>query len=237
MEYWNIFSTIVQLLSTVVLAIATVMLALFTLKYVKATSQMVEEMRATRDPLVSLDLDISVGMILLIRNLGQTAAKNFKISFKHKVPWVSERIERLNVFQNGISHISPGRTFKFLSIGSIDWKKLKEEGGYISFEFEYENERGKKIKQETFFDLLQYSSVLFESFRDPTLEVAEAIKSFERSYHSLKTSSERTNIIGRAMSLKSCPVCAELISKEAKKCPHCLERIQGRKYLRKRIRL
>lgn len=67
--------------------------------------------------------------------------------------------------------------------------------------------------------------VLFESFKDPGLAVAEAIRDTESSRRSHERSREMFSTLGRRPK-KVCPMCAELIPEEAKKCSHCHELLE-----------
>ena len=69
--------------------------------------------------------------------------------------------------------------------------------------------------------------VMFESFTDSNLAVAEAIRDTERK----RQSHERTRSMlngSTTRKRKQCPMCAEMIPEEAKKCSHCNEIINGK---------
>jgi hypothetical protein len=75
------------------------------------------------------------------------------------------------------------------------------------------------------YDFSQMREVLFESFKDPGLAVAEAIREAESSRRSHERTREMFTRLGRAP-MKTCPMCAELIPGEAKKCSHCHELLE-----------
>lgn len=214
----NTINTI-QVISTSIVTIATIVLAVLTGIYVKLTSAMVAEMKSTRNPSVFVDLEFPDrgDTVLSVGNSGQAPAKNIKFDLKENIPWVG-KFRNMNILEKGVSYLPPGRILKF-NIGTVDWKKLEETGGTLEVDITFESETGKTFNRETFFDLSQYIGVLFDSFRDSGLVIAEAIKDTERSR---QTYQRAWNISFHTIK-KLCPFCQESIPTNAKKCSHCHE--------------
>lgn len=219
----------IQMITTIVVTVANVVLVLLTSLYVYLTREMVHEMRSSRDPSVFVDLEFpEMQGRIIIGNSGQSAAKNVRFKVQDNIPWMGKEkrtvgFDSIRAITNGLSYLPPGRTFKYYA-GTPDWKKTEGHTCLLEVQVEYESENGKsKFKREYVIDFAQYQSVLFESFRDPNREVAEAIRVAERSRQSHEASRSSSYI--EFMSKKPCPMCAELIPRVAKKCSHCGELI------------
>ena len=122
-------------------------------------------------------------------------------------------------FDKGVSYLVPGRTLKYW-VGYPDWKKSKGQDLAISLHVDFENDQGVSFQHQIDIDMSQLQGVLFESFKDPNLYVADAIKQAERSRSS---QSKMTRMFNRPPSKVPCPICAESIMGKAEKCIHCGE--------------
>lgn len=92
----------------------------------------------------------------------------------------------------------------------------------VSLRVTYENEGGKQYEHTVDFDFGQMREVLFESFKDPNLTVADAIRDSERNRQSHESTRQLLSKLGGG-NMTHCPMCAERIPEEAKKCSHCQE--------------
>jgi len=226
-----------QMITTVIVMVANVILVLLTASYVYLTREMVIEMRSTRDPSVFVDMEFPEqrGRII-IGNSGQSAAKNVKFKVQDEIPWRGKDnhavgFDAIKAITDGLLYLPPGRTFKYYA-GIPDWKKVEGQTCLLKVQVEYEGENSKKrIKREYVIDFAQFENVLFESFRDPNREVAEAIRDAERSRQSHDAS--RSSSYPEFVSKKPCPMCAEMIPRAAKKCSHCGEFIDSEKSIGK----
>ena len=218
----------VSVICTIVIAFATVVLAILTRKYVYLTRSLMEETKRSREPLVAVDFEIpSHGRLsLIIANYGQSPAKNIQITVLKDVdctqnqpsaPYTS--LATLDPVKNGISYLTPGRKLKYTGIMGLE---ILDREISISVRINYEDETGKPYENLINYDFTQLRGVLFETFKDPSLAIAEAIRDVERSR---KTTEHITSWIQpvRKREMKLCPMCAEEIPIEAKKCSHCQE--------------
>jgi hypothetical protein len=216
----------VQLISTVVITVATVVLAVLTFKYVRLTQMMVQEMKRSREPLVNVDFEMPDHTLrLVISNSGLSPAKNVRFRVTQDAKWIRDErgqhgLSEFPPIKNGISYLVPGRKLKFY-LESPNWKTVANKDLNVSLVVDCEDESGKSFTQCIDMDLCHFRWVLFESFRDSTLAVAEAIKDAERD----RRSSERIGSHARLFIApqKACPFCGDLIPRIAKKCSHCGE--------------
>ncbi len=95
----------------------------------------------------------------------------------------------------------------------------------VSLQISYSDDTGKRYAHTLDYDFDQMREVLFESFKDPGLAVAEAIRDTESSRRSHERTRQMFITLGRPP-VKTCPMCAELIPGEAKKCSHCHELLE-----------
>jgi hypothetical protein len=219
--------TVISIISTAVVAFATVALALITNKYVRLTKVMVEEMKNAREPNVHVDFELPEKTLrLVIGNSGQSSAKNVRFEVVSDVDCIRTVVNQKNVlgglanlhiFENGISYLSPGRKLKFWA-GFLEPKKETHFNKVFRVLVRYENDSGKLFERNIAIDMGQYEDVLFESFKDSNLTVAEAIKDAERS--------RQLRDPGRSIFKARCPTCGENVKLFAKKCPHCGEWIK-----------
>jgi hypothetical protein len=220
--------TVISIISTAVVAFATVALALITNKYVRLTKVMVDEMKNAMEPNVHVDFELPEKTLrLVIGNSGQSSAKNVRFEVISDVDCIRTVVNQKNVlgglanlpiFENGISYLSPGRRLKFRA-GFLEPKKETSLNKKIfRVLVRYENDSGKLFERNIAIDMGQYKDVLFESFKDSNLTVAEAIKDVERS--------RQLRDPGRSIFKARCPTCGENVKLFAKKCPHCEEWIE-----------
>ena len=209
---------ILQILSLLLTTIATVVLAILTAKYVRLTHLMLEEAKSQKEPNVWVDLEFlpHYDIKLLIGNSGSTPAKDITFQVYDNIPWRKDSgvLQDLSPIKNGISYLAPFRTLKY-DAGYFDWIKFKEEKRTIEINLIYKTETGKILRKNFPINLLHYSDILYETFKNPNDEIVEALKS-QRNSSDIKNSLK--NFIK-----KSCPFCCESISPNAKKCPHCHE--------------
>jgi hypothetical protein len=209
-------------------ALTSIFLVRLTARYVRLTHALVEEAKANKMPNVYVDLEFgSGGVKFVVGNSGSAPAMNIAFSIVDNIPWrtIGERtksIGTLQVVKNGISYLAPQRTLKYmagcLEHGIQDFR----ESSYLEIMLTYTSEEGRIFRREFDIFLSQYSNVLFESFSDPSLEIAHAIKETERERRSHSSFQEMLRGQG-VRSKKTCPICDSSINAAAKKCPECLE--------------
>lgn len=223
--------TDLQFVTTVVVAAANVFLVILTSVYVLLTRKMVLEIRNARGPSVYFDLELpEQEMRMAICNSGLSAAHNVAFQVNDKIPWRQSEdwqtgINSVEVIRSGISYLPAGRTLKYIA-GFPEWEKVNDENALVKVIVSYDDEVGKHYRREYHIDVKQYRSVLFESFRDPSREVAQAIRDTDRRRETRETT---RGMVLRGSATKTCPMCGEKILESAKKCSHCLEYIADTK--------
>jgi len=216
--------SLIQLGSTIVVALATVFLVWLTSKYVRLTKSMADEMKASRGPSVYVDIEAPGQMFnLTVGNSGRSPAVNIRFTVEKDIKGLSygkdeKGIESIPIIKKGISYLPPGRTLKWRA-GVFRPTKDESQSNALQMEIFFENEQGKEFKRNFIIDMSLYDAVLFESYRDPSKDVAQAIERVESRIGSRSRSNTFTEMIGK----KSCPMCGERIQYEAKKCPFCHE--------------
>lgn len=219
--------TYLPLASTLVVAIATVVLVFLNSRYVRLTARIVEETQKSREPSVTADFEMpDHSLRLVVENHGLSPAKNVRFFIIKDVEWIKfprteGGLKNLGPIQNGISYLTPSRKLKYY-IGYPRWNDTPDDKMSATFRISYESEFGKRFESTIEFDFSQMRDVLFESYKDSNLAVAEAIKESERSRQSNQNMQDRFKQFSRPQ-LKKCKMCAEMIPKEAKKCSRCLE--------------
>jgi hypothetical protein len=220
-------SIYIPLATTIIVAFATVVLVWLTSRYVRLTGHLVEETKLSRAPSVHIDFEMPNNQLrLVVANYGQSTAKNIKMTVLKDVAWLRTRKDASGLtgiapIRNGISHLTPGRKLKYY-LGYPNWNGIKDEDMAVSIRVVYDDEFSKHHEHIVDYDFDQMREVLFESFKDPGLAVAEAIRDVERDRQSNESTKQWFNAIGSRKKMK-CPMCAELIPEEAKKCSHCHE--------------
>lgn len=223
-------STYLPLVSTIVVATATVVLVWLTSRYVLLTGKLVEETQRSREPSVTVDFEIHAHSLrLVVVNHGLSPAKNVRISVLKDVSWIQlgkkpAGLAEFGPIKEGISYLTPSRKLKY-SLGFAKWKDTPDEQMEASLHITYENQSGKRYEHAVDFNFGQLREALFESFKDSTLAVAEAIRDTERDRQSHERTRQMFSGLGRRK-MKQCPMCAEMIPEEAKKCSHCQETLE-----------
>ena len=214
-----------SLVSTVAVAAASIVLARYTYNYVRLTKQILEEARESKEPIVYVDFEVLESLLrFTIGNSGRSAAVDIKITVEKDIPWLrflndQIGVAAIQVVKTGVSYLAPGRTLKYQA-GVFRPARDSIENKVLQLFLQYRNETGRSFERQITVDMSQYESVLFESFRDPSHEVAEAIRRAESS----RTSRDSFSVLGMIRAAtKRCPMCAEEIPKAARKCSRCGE--------------
>jgi hypothetical protein len=210
-------------------AFTSILLVKLTARYVRLTHALVEEAKANKMPNVFVDLEFgSDGVKFVVGNSGSAPAANIAFSIIDNISWrtIGEREESigtLQVVKDGISYLAPQRTLKYMAGRLERGRQAFRESSRLEIVLTYASEEGRTFRREFVIFLSQYSNVLFESFSDPSLEIARAIKETERN----RQSHERMRVLQGQFDLsqvkKTCPICCSSINVAAKKCPTCLE--------------
>lgn len=215
-------------IGSVASAIATIVLAVLTGRYVRLTNALVEEGKATKYPNVYADIEFdSYEVRFIVGNAGSSPAINVRFDVTDNVPWRKVKdyefgFDQVAAIKNGITYLAPGRILKY-NAGFVDRDPaFFSENSNIEILLTFETESGVTVKREFSIELSAYAGVLLESFSDPEREVAKAIRDVE-SQRSSHESMQR--LLSGGGSKRRCPICAELISVRAKKCPHCHEAV------------
>ncbi|HUU98254.1 MAG TPA: hypothetical protein VM487_21180 [Phycisphaerae bacterium] len=220
-------STYLPLTSTIVVGGASVVLVWLTSRYVRLTGRLVEESQRSREPSVTIDFESPDSSLrLALENHGGSPAKNVRITVLKDVEWLrtgkaSAGFAEVAPIREGVSYLTPSRKLKYY-LGVPSWKDTPDEQMNASFRVTYENDAGKEYSRVVDFDFGQMREVLFESFKDSNLAVAEAIRNAERDRRSHEQTSQMWGMFRRPKT-KQCPMCAEMIPDEAKKCSQCHE--------------
>jgi len=190
---------------------------------------MVDELKKSKEPVISVDFEMpDYSLRFIVKNIGQSPAKNIRFSVKKDADWIGGRNKQRGLLgcppvDHGISYLVPGRTLKYF-LGYPDWKEGGDQNLIISLRVDFENDRGDRFNSDIDIDMNQFKGVLFDSFRDSNMAIADAIRSAERS----RSSKEKTHTFLQCPPAKKCcPVCGELILEKAKKCMHCGEWIEA----------
>ncbi len=222
--------TAISVISTIIVAIATVALVVLTGKYVRLTKAMVDEMKEAREPDVHVDFELPERMLrLVVGNSGRSPARNIKFEILSDIDCIraihrpnATGLTGMSVFENGVSYLSPGRKLKYWT-GYLEPKKEAITNKVFRIIVRYENDAKKRFERDISIDMGQYEHVLFESFKDGNVAVADAIRDSERSrrFHDDRNGMHRLFKFSVV-----CPFCCEEVKNNAKKCPHCGEWIK-----------
>lgn len=215
----------VTLLSTLVQAGTTVALAFFTYRYVRLTQALLEQSQTANYPAVSVDLDFTDSeTMLVVRNLGKTAARNIRFKVDDRIPWPhsGEGFASVKVIQTGISYLPPGRHLRYL-LGHLPRDgAFYLPGSGVTIALEYQTEGGQPLSAQFEIDTSQYNAVWLSSFREPVDEISETLKEISRRQDSKQMRKE----FGADFMTRQCPSCMARISPRARKCRYCHEYIE-----------
>ena len=174
---------LIQSVGGIITAVTTIVLAVLTYRYVKLTGSMLEEARISRAPNIVVDIETTThsGMKLVIGNTGSTPAYSLKFTVVDSIPWRDiqccvKGFASMEVIRKGITYLAPGRVLKY-EAGYFDWHEVKRLGSIIEFQVSYEDHAKNEKHIKFHIDMMQYLSVLPESFATPETEIAKAIKS------------------------------------------------------------
>jgi hypothetical protein len=221
---------VASLVSTLVVTIATVALAIFTARYVRLTRGLVEESRRSRCPLVNIDFEVpDHRMNLVIENHGLSPARDVRIELVEEragFEWIGgfggrSGLAEVAGLRKGVSYLTPARRLKY-EVGFPNWSKMPEGPVVASFRVGFSSLDGERFEQNVDFDFDQLRGVLFESFRDPSQDVAKAIRDSESSRRSHQQFDGHFRSL-IAPATKKCVMCSETILMDAKKCHFCGE--------------
>lgn len=222
-------ATIANLLGVAVTALATVVLAWLTGRYVKLTKVLADEAKASKEPNVYIDLEFSTrGVKLLLGNSGSSPARNISFKVSDNIPWrqidhAPKSLAELPVLKHGISYLAPGRVLKYEAGVLPHDRDVFSPEHVVSIEISFQTETAQTRTSRADIGLGQYSQVLYESFKTPEHDMAEAL----RESASQQRSSNTRLLFRSKPARKSCPTCGELIATAAKKCPHCWEQLSS----------
>ena len=194
-------------------------------RYVRLTARIVEESQRSREPAVTVDFEMpDHSLRLVIENHGLSPAKNTQIEVLKDVGWLSmgkgqTGLVAAGPIREGVSYLTPGRKLKYY-LGFPQWTDTPDDEMETSLRVTYEDDSGKHFEHVVDFDFGQMRDVLFESYKDSNLAVAEAIREAERDRQSHESFQGVFNMM---TPMKACVACGEAIPAGAKKCSHCLE--------------
>lgn len=211
------------LYTTIAAAGINFLLTVLTAIYVYFTRRMVCEMQAARQPSVFIDLEFPDEQArIAIGNSGESPAVNVVFEIKEDIPWRhflagKDGLKSLEVIKHGVSFLPPDRVLKFMG-GYVDWEKFRQAPGQLQIKIKFDNEAGHHFTRDYRINISQYAQLLYDTFRDPSTAIAQAIRESERS----RRSKDSMQSIFQSPK-RTCPICAQRIPKAAKKCPECLE--------------
>lgn len=221
------FAPIINLISAIVVTAATVVLAILTAKYVRLTKTMVDEMKQTREPNISIYFECPDAYFeLIIKNTGSSPAKNISVKVVQDIEWNKlygklKDLEDLSPIQKGISYLVPNEQLKYL-VGCPKSNENKTDEGILKLRVIFQNENGMEFNRSIDIDMNQYNGVLLDSFKQPIHLLIDVIKEAERN--------RRNDVRTRSIDVtpkKRCPFCEEYVNRDATKCWHCHEWING----------
>jgi len=224
-------SAVIQVITTIIVCVTTIVLAWLTSKYVRLTKIMVDDLKLSREPSIYIEFEVPERLLrFTVGNDGSSSAINIKFQIDKDLSWLKfldknpAGLSSLPIIKNGISYLRPGRNLKFLA-GYFNRQKPENEDDIIKVRVDYQNEAGKDFSREFIIDMSQYREVLFETFKDPSSTIADAIKRIDSNQRSRESSDKIFSVIRGD---KRCPMCAEIIRSEANKCHHCGELLENK---------
>lgn len=215
-------STQVAAYAATVQAFTAIVLVWLTQRYVKLTGGMVAEMRAARQPVVYIDVEIEDGsmVVLIIGNSGDAPARHVQFVVDDGIPWEGKPLARpseLSALIDGLAYLAPGRRLRFM-LGHLDWKKATEQSGWLNIVISYAGEEERKFVQPVNFDLRRYNGLKLDSFVTPQHKIAEGVNGLFRL-----AQDEALQKHAEVSFRKVCPACHSLMPTSATKCAACLE--------------
>lgn len=217
------------ILAAAINAAAAIVLAILTGRYVRLTARMAEEMRTARDPSIYVDIELESGgddFILVVGNAGPSPAINLAFAVEDHVPWREPGkhglgLVRLPAVTAGIQYLAPGRRLKYL-VGSFDWSKASPEAPDCTIKVSYQSEGRRDFHRIANIRLTDYHHLRINAFDPPEALIANAIEDVRRDQQHYEHAKDTARMLKQ-----QCPVCAELISRQARKCPHCHEFLEA----------
>lgn len=165
---------IISIISDIILTIVTGIMAYATYNMANSTKQSVNEMKLTRTEANSAEIVVFIEveahrMYLVIKNVGNTVAKNVKI--KNKPELINSNNRRINNLKE-ISYLPPNYTIKtFFDMTHNYYNKFKKYP-QNKFFITYENIYGELIEREYESNLNYLNDVHFLSSESETVEMS-----------------------------------------------------------------
>lgn len=210
---------------TIVLAATTIILAWFTGRSALLTGRMVSEMRAARQPIVFVDLEIADGIevILIVGNSGDAPARHIRFDVEDGIPWQGKpwyTPSELPALKDGIPYLAPGRALRF-RLGQLDWDQATKRSGWLNVKITFEGEEGRKFVHPANIDLRRYAGLSLDTFARHEEHVVETLQGI------LRLGTEVADRDKPNSTTKWCPACSRPMGYSAKKCAECGEWLPG----------
>jgi ribosomal protein L40E len=189
---------------------------------------MVQQMEAAREPSVFVDFEFpEQSGRLVIGNNGDSPALNVRFIVNEDIAWRSSGgdhgITAIDAIRDGVPFLAPHRILKFFA-GYVDWQAMDKKRGILDVRIIFENELQRKFTRDYRVDIGTYAQASSDSYHDPSLAVAEAIREAENSRRSQETMQSITHrLFTPHPKTKICSFCGKQIPEAAKKCPECHE--------------
>lgn len=210
----------------IAVAVSNVALAILTAIYVVFTREMVRHMREAREPSVFVDFEFLERQTrLVIGNSSDSPAINIHFFVSGTIPWQHETdgIRNIGAVRDGLPFLAPRRMLKFYA-GYVDWERLENGNGLASISIVYEDEAKHEFKREYILDIRKFDQVAGDSFQEPSVAVAKAIRDAENSRsHERFMQQFGKGLFRSRPKTKTCSYCGKSIPQAAKKCPECHE--------------
>jgi hypothetical protein len=201
--------------------ISTVALVLITYWYARLTRQIATSSREAQRPYVYLQLAADSGsgfylVYLVIGNSGDRAAHDFAATIEPTGDAdLDAKLAAISALAHGIPYIAPGQRYYYSF--EVDRRIYDETNSPIQIGIDARYQEGRRSYRHSVplsFGPMRGAS--FRSFSDPLDSVAYSI---DRMAQDLRPRPKMSRNLGR----RSCPACFEMIYRNARKCPHCLE--------------
>ena len=205
-------------------AIAAVLLALLTTAYVIATYWLVNATRRTQRPYVFLDIVAHGGNYLEfgLANYGERVAEDVRIEVERDiVDSDGKALSEGPPFSSGVTYLPPKRSYRWSFLAPEDFFDATPETNVLRARILYSH--GKKHYEEKVdLDFASLDGVLLKSFADWGAETATHLKEIARHLSTDNSRAQRDALVSR-MFHRPCPSCRESVSRDATRCPHCLD--------------